>query len=133
MPPVSDHIKDPELRRIAKAHHLDDWEWGWEGASDLSAVAMMEGAAVAIQSIYNEGRDIEVYVHQSGTMVIFGGAYLNYQINPDDEVEVEKDWLGVGNAMDWDDDPVVKKYKCKDRLTLSWDEGEEMFGEDDPD
>jgi hypothetical protein len=119
--PVSSYIKDPELRMIAETHELDAWKWGTE--NPLLTAAMMEGAAIAIRSIYDENRDVTMYVHQSGTMQIWGGAYFQYQINPNDEAEVD-------HVYDWDDDPVVKQYECKNVLTLSWVEsvqGDEQF------
>jgi hypothetical protein len=114
--PISSFIKDPELRVIAETHGLDDWEWGTK--NQLIAATMMEGAAIAIQQIYDD-RDVTMYVHQSGTMCIFSGAYFNYQINPDHETEVD-------HYFDWEDDPVIKQYECKDRLMLSWVKEKEM-------
>jgi hypothetical protein len=120
-PPISSFIKDSELRMIAESHELDTWEWGTE--NPLLAVTMMEGAAIAIRQIYDENRNVTMYVHQSGTMQIWSGAYFQYQINPNDEVEVD-------HVFDWEDDPVVRQYECKNALTLCWvesAEGNEQF------
>jgi len=111
---LSSFIKDPKLRRLAEIHNLDSWHWG-DDVNDLTAVAMMEGAALVLQAIYEEGCDIDLYVHSSGTMQVWGGAYFQYQIDPKHEIEPD-------SFYDWDGDPVVKQYHVKNALTLSWDE-----------
>jgi len=123
---MSDFISDPFLRKIAKAHGLDDWEWGAD--NQLMVAAMMEGAAIAIKCLYEEGRDLTVYVHQSGAMQIAGGPYLTGEIySPEDEVSDDE----IDHARDWEGDPVVKQYLAKDELTLCWDEAGAMFPEEE--
>ena len=118
--PLSDLIQDEELRKIAKTHGLDSWNWGMEDS--IADVLRMEGAAIAIGQMY-EDRDVMVFVHRSGAMAVYPGLFLPFDVNPHQEVRVD-------STMDWDDDPVVKQYECKNALTLCWDEGQELFGED---
>jgi hypothetical protein len=120
--PLSSFIKDPKLRRLAEIHGLDLWHWG-DDIDDVTALAMMEGAALLLRELYDEGRDIDLEIHRSGTMVVWGGAYFHYQIDPEHETKPDP-------SDDWEDDPVVKQYHVKNALTLSWDEGEQMDKED---
>jgi hypothetical protein len=110
-------IEDKELRKVAHEHDLDSWEWGTE--HPLTKSLMIEGAAIAIQSLFLENTKAEVFVNQNGDMTLIIGNMPSIKLTKKQEVPVTDDAQRVFGA---EKNPIVKQYEAKIDYYVGWSE-----------